>query len=207
MLAFITVRALAFAWLTCWPAFAATVTVEVRGLPKPPAIVPLDEKIAAKAATVFGARCAFCHGASGEGDGVSAALLSPKPRRFSDALWQASVSDQQLHQVILQGGKSRKLSSLMIASPDLKDTPGVMDALVAYIRSRRAAHGTARLVLGTAPPVVLDVPADEKGGIVRFEVKDVAAGSHPIAVHGVNGLHCKATAVVASADVVVVCAR
>lgn len=200
-------RALVFALVFAWPALAAKVTIDVRGLPKPPAAKALDPATAQKAASVFTARCALCHGPTGDGDGPSAAALNPKPRRFSDALWQGSVSDEQIKQVIMLGGGARKLSTLMVASPDLK--PDVVDALVAFIRSRRAPDGTARLSFGAAPARVAtaDAVPSDAGGVVRFEVLDVAPGTHPIVVDGVSGAHCRTQAIVLSADVTVVCAR
>jgi mono/diheme cytochrome c family protein len=189
------------------PALAAKVTVDVRGLPKPAPAPTLDEATKARASSVFAARCALCHGMNGDGDGPSSATLNPKPRRFSDALWQASVTDEQIKQVILMGGGARKLSTLMIPSPDLKDKPE-LDALVAFIRSRRAPEGTARLVFGApgAPPT-RSATADVVNGVVRFDLLDVPAGTHSITVHGANGEHCKASAVVAATDVVVPCEK
>lgn len=184
------------------PALAAKVTVDVRGLPKLPPAPVLDDATKARAASVFAARCALCHGMNGEGDGPSSATMNPKPRRFSDALWQASVSDDQIKQVILMGGGARKLSTLMLPSPDLKDKPE-LDALVAFIRSKRAPEGSARLVFGVPP--TRSAVADVVGSVVRFDLLDVPAGTHVITVHGANGEHCKTNAVVATTDVVVPC--
>lgn len=199
---FVVVTASLVAALLVVPALAAKVTVDVRGLPKLPPAPVLDEATRARAASVFAARCALCHGSNGDGDGPSAQTLNPKPRRFGDALWQASVTDDQLKQVILMGGSARKLSTLMLPSPDLKDKPE-LDALVAFIRSKRAPEGSARLVFG-APPTRSAV-ADVVGGVVRFDLLDVPAGTHVIAVHGANGEHCKTNAVVTTTDVVVPC--
>lgn len=186
------------------PALAAKVTVDVKGLPKPPPPPPIDDATKQKAMAVFTARCALCHGPNGEGDGPSSASLNPKPRRFSDALWQASVTDDQIRQVILMGGGARKLSTLMLPSPDLKDKPE-LDALVAFIRSRRAPEGTARLVFGVPP--TRSATADAVNGAVRFDLLDVPAGTHTITVHGAAGEHCKTSAVVTTADVVVTCGK
>ena len=202
LLATLSLAALSLATVAA-PARAAKVTVDVSGLPKPPPPPKIDEATRQRAMSVFAARCALCHGVSGEGDGPSSASLNPKPRRFSDALWQASVSDDQIKQVILMGGGARKLSTLMLPSPDLKDKPE-LDALVAFIRSKRAPEGTARLVFGVPP--TRSATADAVGGAVRFELLDVPAGTHTITVHSAAGEHCKTSAVVTTADVVVPCA-
>jgi mono/diheme cytochrome c family protein len=46
-------------------------------------------------------QCASCHGRRGRGDGPQAAMM--KPRDLSKPDWQASVTDEQLAQVIRQG--------------------------------------------------------------------------------------------------------
>jgi cytochrome c551/c552 len=79
-------------------------------------------------------RCAMCHGTSGKGDGPSAATLNPKPRDLSSKDWQKSVSDAQIHSVILQGGVGIGKSPLMPPNPDLADQPQVVDELVKIIR-------------------------------------------------------------------------
>ena len=49
----------------------------------------------AKAHEMFATVCAMCHGATGQGDGQAAAALNPKPRNYTDAAWQASVTDDR----------------------------------------------------------------------------------------------------------------
>lgn len=196
--------ALAVASLVVVPALAAKITVDVVGLPKLPPAPVIDDATKAKAQAIFTARCALCHGVDGNGDGPSSASLNPRPRRFSDALWQASVTDEQIKQVILMGGGARKLSTLMLPSPDLKGKPE-LDALVAFIRSKRAPEGTARIVFG-APPT-RSATADVVNGVARFDLLDVPPGTHAIAVHGALGEHCKINATVADADVVVPCEK
>src|SRR5438067_11243346 len=36
--------------------------------------------------------CAMCHGMNGMGDGTAAEKLNPKPRDYTNAAWQASVT-------------------------------------------------------------------------------------------------------------------
>lgn len=78
--------------------------------------------------------CAACHGATGAGDGAAAVALVPKPRSFGDKEWQASVTDEHLAKVIVEGGPAVKLSPLMAANPDLADKPEVVAGLVQMIR-------------------------------------------------------------------------
>jgi mono/diheme cytochrome c family protein len=89
----------------------------------------------AEADTVWQQRCTTCHGATGKGDGAAAAALNPKPRDFSLATWQASVTDEHIEKTILEGGQAVGLSMLMVANPDLASKPDVIKALRAHVRS------------------------------------------------------------------------
>jgi mono/diheme cytochrome c family protein len=116
--------------------------------PPPPAPVPTDAVPAAAAAaaepsaaavaeadTIFTTRCAACHGVTGMGDGLAAQALNPKPRAYSDKAWQASVTDEMIAKVIVEGGPSIGKAATMTPNADLKDKPDVVKALVAKIRS------------------------------------------------------------------------
>lgn len=90
---------------------------------------------AADAKTIFNTRCTTCHGASGKGDGPAAAGLNPRPRDYSDAAWQKSVSDEDLAKTILNGGAAVGKSALMPPNPDLQGKPEVVNELVKIVRS------------------------------------------------------------------------
>ncbi len=94
--------------------------------------VPPD--VQTEADTIWQSRCSTCHGAAGKGDGAAAAALTPKPRDFSSASWQASVSDEHIEKIIAEGGQSVGLSMLMPANPDLVAKPAVIKALRAHVR-------------------------------------------------------------------------
>lgn len=95
---------------------------------------PAPVSAAGEARKIFAARCATCHGKSGRGDGAAAVSLQPPPRDYSDAAWQATVTDADLAHVIVAGGAAVGKSSMMPASPDLADKPAVVAELVALIR-------------------------------------------------------------------------
>lgn len=90
---------------------------------------------AEEAKQIFSSRCVSCHGATGQGDGVAAAALNPKPRAYSDKEWQASVTDEHIAKVIVEGGMAVGKSALMPPNPDLASKKEVVDALVAMIRA------------------------------------------------------------------------
>jgi cytochrome c5 len=89
----------------------------------------------AEADTVWQQRCTTCHGAGGKGDGAAAVALTPKPRDFSVADWQKSVTDEHIEKTILEGGQAVGLSPLMVGNPDLASKPDVIKALRAHVRS------------------------------------------------------------------------
>lgn len=57
--------------------------------------------------------CASCHGIKGDANTPTAQSMSPKPRNFTDAQWQASVDDSRIRKVISEGGASVGLSATM----------------------------------------------------------------------------------------------
>lgn len=90
---------------------------------------PTDEAV-----EVFQVRCSMCHGPKGQGNGPAAAAYNPKPRNFTDAAWQASVTDEHIRQTVTQGGAAVGKSASMPAHPDLAQKPEVLKALVKLIR-------------------------------------------------------------------------
>ncbi|HEY4223046.1 MAG TPA: cytochrome c [Myxococcota bacterium] len=190
---------------------SAHVIVDVSDVPAPAAATApaTDAAAMTTAKQLYGTRCAMCHGATGQGDGPSAMGLPVKPRRQSDSLWQASVTDDDIAAVILGGGAARKLSIIMPAAADLKDKPDVVKALVAHIRSLRAAHGTVRATLTstTAPKPIVATGDAGADAVAHVDVGDVAAGTYAVKVEAAPGVVlCTASAVVAAVDVHVPCA-
>jgi cytochrome c553 len=101
--------------------------------PTAPAQAP-NANPADEARNTFNTLCVTCHGTSGTGDGIAAANLNPKPRNYTDRAWQASVTDDQIRQIILMGGAAVGKSPVMPASPQFKDKPQVVDELVKIVR-------------------------------------------------------------------------
>lgn len=86
------------------------------------------------AAGPYGNMCASCHGAAGAGDGIAAAALNPPPSDFSDPAFWADRTDDQVAQVILQGGAALGLSALMPAWSAMFDADQAA-AMVAYLKT------------------------------------------------------------------------
>ena len=88
-----------------------------------------------EASAIFTNRCVPCHGSTGRGDGPASASLNPKPRKYSDKRWQASVTDEQLEKTIMYGGAAVGKSPAMPANPDLQSKPLVVKGLIEKIRA------------------------------------------------------------------------
>lgn len=86
------------------------------------------------AAVKYQQLCSSCHGTSGRGDGPAAAGLVPRPRNLADRHWQASVDDDYLRKVILQGGSAVNLSPSMSGwSHAFSDEE--LQQMITYLRS------------------------------------------------------------------------
>jgi cytochrome c553 len=83
----------------------------------------------------FDTVCSGCHGKGGKGDGPTGAALPKKPRNYTDAAWQKSITDEKLEAIIAEGGTKHGLDPLMPGAPDLAGDPGVIKALRAIVRS------------------------------------------------------------------------
>ena len=90
-----------------------------------------------EAQDLFATRCGTCHGSDGTGNGPAGAALNPHPRNFTDAAWQAQVTDEQLRTIIVSGGAAVGKSPLMPANPDLQGNTRMVDGLVAMVRTFR----------------------------------------------------------------------
>lgn len=60
-------------------------------------------------AKIFAGKCAMCHGPKGDGAGKAAKALKPKPTNFSDAKWQAKMTDDQILESIRLGNKAKSV--------------------------------------------------------------------------------------------------
>ncbi len=78
--------------------------------------------------------CIPCHGATGRGDGPTAASLDPKPRDLSDPEWQASVDDEYIAKIIKLGGAAVGKNPNMPANPQLNSNRSLVNGIVAHVR-------------------------------------------------------------------------
>jgi mono/diheme cytochrome c family protein len=103
-------------------------------IPPGPSTATATADPAAKAKEIFATRCVPCHGSVGQGDGPASASLNPKPRKYADTAWQASVTDEYIEKIIKFGGAAVGKSPAMPNNPDLND-PAVVSALKDIVRS------------------------------------------------------------------------
>jgi mono/diheme cytochrome c family protein len=88
-----------------------------------------------RARAIYQERCAACHGDKGDGNGLGAFAIKPKPRDYTDPEWQKTVTDEELSTAIVRGGTAVGKSYMMPANRDLKSKPDVVEAIVAMVRS------------------------------------------------------------------------
>ena len=82
----------------------------------------------------YTARCVECHGATGAGNGPSADSFNPRPHNETEPEWQASVTDDQIREIILRGGVKLGKSPAMPSNQRLREHPEVLDGLVKIVR-------------------------------------------------------------------------
>ena len=113
-------------------------TEEVRNAPpkKPLTIRELPEFRITKGEVLYSRYCSFCHGESGEGDGLNAFSIPVKPRNFNDPDVMSRKSDIELEKVILSGGASQGLSKYMPGFGKTLSTQQVKH-LVSFIRTKQ----------------------------------------------------------------------
>ena len=102
--------------------------------PAPAPAAASSDPATAEAQHLYATVCITCHGPNGGGDGQMAANLTPHPRNYHDAAWQASVTDDDLRKTILLGGAATGKSMMMPSQPQLANKPEVLSALVKLIR-------------------------------------------------------------------------
>lgn len=113
--------------------------------PAPEAAAPAAVAITAAAdanagATVYSTYCVTCHGAKGQGDGVAAAALNPKPADFAagafkyDANGNGAPGDvDDIKAVVHDGAAKHGGSPLMAPWPML--APEQLQAVAEYVKS------------------------------------------------------------------------
>ena len=110
------------------------------------------KSVGGKAAEHFRAACANCHGISGKGDGAQAKGMMPGPRNFTDATWQAKVTDEAIRNIIVKGGAAMDMSALMSPAPkEIREDPAALDGLVKIVR----LYGPPK---ASAPPATPSTP-------------------------------------------------
>lgn len=84
--------------------------------------------------------CTTCHGATGKGDGVAGAALTPKPADFSAAeFWDDTRNDEHLTKVIKEGGMAVGKSPLMAPWGGVLSDEQIAE-VVAYIKTFKPAE-------------------------------------------------------------------
>lgn len=99
--------------------------------------------------------CTRCHGQLGRGDGPQGPML--KATNLSDAVWQSSVSDQQIARSIKEGKG---------AMPAFKLPDSTIDKLVKLVRMMSAAQNSAHAAAGPSAAASGSAPVASSAGSV-----------------------------------------
>ncbi len=78
----------------------------------------------------YDARCAFCHGATGAGDGMAAATLQPPPTNFKRPDYWKTATDERMRETITNGKPG---TAMMPFGSSLK--PEEISALISYLKT------------------------------------------------------------------------
>lgn len=82
------------------------------------------------AAELYAARCAFCHGVKGAGDGVAGDALQPRPTNFASVDYWKGTTDERVRAAIVSGKPGTAMTPF---GQSLK--PEEIDGLVALLKS------------------------------------------------------------------------
>jgi mono/diheme cytochrome c family protein len=85
------------------------------------------------AKTLFNKRCSRCHGERGDGRGVFANQLNPRPTDLTSNAWYQHTNEKRIKRVILGGGRSIGKSPMMPSHADLRNKRQLLNALVQYV--------------------------------------------------------------------------
>ena len=85
------------------------------------------------AKTLFNKRCSRCHGERGDGRGVFANQLNPRPTDLTSNTWYQHTNEKRIKRVILGGGRSIGKSPMMPSHADLRNKRQLLNALVQYV--------------------------------------------------------------------------
>ena len=101
----------------------------------PLALAGIEQGNAAKGKTLYTTYCVTCHGATGDGQGVVGKTLDPPPRDFTKGDFKFGGSDQEIYEVIINGGAAKGGSPLMAPWGPVIPSEADRWSLVIYVRS------------------------------------------------------------------------
>jgi mono/diheme cytochrome c family protein len=81
---------------------------------------------------IYEQRCAACHGANGDGNGLAAAAMEPRPKNLRDADFWRGRTAADVRQVVRDGKRGTLMAPFAGALSDAD-----IDAVVAYVESFR----------------------------------------------------------------------
>ena len=98
-----------------------------------PSISHQKTQVINPAKTLFNKRCSRCHGERGDGRGVFANQLNPRPTDLTSNAWYQHTTEKRIKRVILGGGRAIGKSPMMPSHADLRNKRQLLNALVQYV--------------------------------------------------------------------------
>ncbi len=99
---------------------------------------PTESIDLAQGASIYAARCASCHGATGQGDGFAAAGMNPAPPAFADADLMADVTPALMYRIVSVGIQGTAMANFADLSPAERW------AVVTYVNTLRSDAAEAQ---------------------------------------------------------------
>ena len=99
------------------------------------ALAGVEQGDAAKGKQLYTTYCVTCHGETGDGQGLVGKTLDPPPRDFTQGAFKFGDSDQDIYEVIINGGAAKGGSPLMAPWGAVIPSEADRWSLVVYVRS------------------------------------------------------------------------
>lgn len=107
---------------------------------------------AAKGEAHYKTLCIACHGEKGDGNGVAAAAMNPKPGNFTDPANVDRLTEEWVYKMIKNGGAANGKSAMMAPwSAALKD-PELRDVAAYVLKFKPAKAAPAKAAPAPAAP-------------------------------------------------------
>lgn len=96
---------------------------------------------AVKGEAAYKTNCISCHGEKGQGDGVAAGQINPKPTNFADKANAERLTDEWVYKMIKDGGAKHGKSEMMVSWTDTLADEDVRNVAAYVLKFKPAVKG------------------------------------------------------------------